>query len=68
MESNKCGNVCAEFRKSVLNMTQQEVAEELNYSQENISAFEKGRNYNNQIFLWYVKKGLFSHYSINDVC
>lgn len=63
-----CGECCAKFRKDVLGITQEQVAKELDYSQENISAFENGRNANNAIFLWYVQKGLFNHYSLDEIC
>lgn len=48
-------------------MTQQQVADALNYSQENISSFENGRNSNNRIFLWYIKQGLFEFWAIDDI-
>lgn len=63
-----CGRACARFRREALNVTQKQVAKELNYSQENISAFENGRNSNNLIFMWYIRNGLFNYYSINEVC
>ena len=62
------GELCATFRKDVLHITQEQVAEELDYSQENISAFENGRNANANILFWYLKKGLLSHYSIDELC
>lgn len=63
-----CGEYCAKFRKDVLGITQEQLAKELDYSQENISAFENGRNANNVIFLWYVKKGLLNYYSLDEIC
>ena len=62
------GELCAEFRKDILHITQEQVAEELDYSQENISAFENGRNANANILFWYLKKGLLNHYSIDELC
>ena len=59
--------ICSEFRKDVLKITQEDLAKELDYSQENISAFENGRNANSIIFIWYIKNGLFNYYSINDL-
>ena len=59
--------ICSEFRKDVLKITQEDLARELDYSQENISAFENGRNANSIIFIWYIKNGLFNYYSINDL-
>lgn len=63
-----CGKLCREFRQDVLKMTQEDVAKELDYSQENISAFENDRNSNSIIFMWYVKKGLLNYYSIDELC
>lgn len=63
-----CGELCARFRKEILNITQEDVAKELDYSQENISAFENGRNANSLIFLWYVRKGLLNYYSVDEIC
>ena len=62
-----CGRICAKYRKEVLKVTQKDVAKDLNYSQENISSFENGRNANNTIFLWYVRNGLLNHYSIEEI-
>ena len=53
-----CGDLCRRYRQEVLKVTQKEAAEELEYTQENISAFENGRNSNNIIFMWYVRKGI----------
>lgn len=63
-----CGALCRKYRQEVLNLTQTDVANDLNYSQENISAFENGRNSNNTIFMWYVKQGILNHYSLDELC
>lgn len=63
-----CGDLCRKYRQEVLNLTQTDVANDLNYSQENISAFENGRNSNNIIFMWYVKQGILNHYSLDELC
>lgn len=47
------GLVCAQLRRKK-NISQVKVALELNYSVENISSFENGRNDNVRIFLWYM--------------
>lgn len=52
------GSTCKAFREK-LNITQLQVAAELNCSKENISAFETGRNNSATIFAWYVEHGLF---------
>ena len=63
-----CGDMCRKFRQDVLNITQEQVAKELDYSQENISAFENGRNSNNIIFMWYVRNGILDYFSLDDLC
>lgn len=47
------GKICKEERTKK-GYTQLQVAYELNYSSENISAFECGRNDNLRIFIWYL--------------
>lgn len=56
------GKSCQKFRISQ-GLLQSEVAEDIGYTIENISAFENGRNDNVRIFLWYVSKGL----NVNDL-
>ena len=62
-----CGKLCGDYRRDILKMTQFDVAKEIGYSKENIAAFEQGRNDNNIIFMWYVKNGLLSQYSIEEL-
>lgn len=57
----KLGKECKEYRNSI-NMLQLDVAIDTDYSVESISAFERGRNNNLKIFLWYVENG----YNVND--
>lgn len=38
--------------------TQEQVAVELGYTKENVSAFECGRNNNCRILMWYINRGL----------
>jgi predicted transcriptional regulator len=63
-----CGGLCRKYRQEILNITQEQVAKELDYSQENISAFENGRNSNNIIFMWYVRNGILNHFSLDELC
>lgn len=63
-----CGYMCRKYRQDILNITQEQVAKELDYSQENISAFENGRNSNNIIFMWYVRNGILNHFSLDELC
>lgn len=54
----KIGSICRRYRKIVLQKNLRDVAIEMGYSVENISAFENGRNDNCLILLWYMKNGL----------
>ncbi len=45
-----------------------DVASEVHYSLENISAFEHGRNDNYRILLWYLKHGLTVKELFSGVC
>ena len=62
------GEMCRKYRQEVLNATQEDVAQDLGYTQENISAFENGRNSNNIIFMWYLKQGILDYYSFEELC
>lgn len=53
----KMGERCRSFRKSI-GYRQADVAKETAYSVENVSSFERGRNDNLMIFLWYVDHGM----------
>lgn len=52
------GARCRRYRRNVLKIELQDVANTLGYSRENISAFESGRNDNSLILLWYLSQGL----------
>lgn len=56
------GRACRTYRQK-RGVTQADVANQLGYSVENISAFETGRNDNCRILLWYFENGM----TINDV-
>lgn len=49
---------CQEFRRTKTSYTQVDVAKELGYSVENISAFENSRNDNMRILMWYILHGM----------
>lgn len=51
------GARCKAYRMS-LGYYQADVAKFLDYSKENISAFENGRNDNLRILLWYILHGM----------
>ena len=62
IDGKTLGKRCKKFRTS-LGITQTDVARELGYSLENVSAFECGRNDNCRILLWY----LFHGFSIDEM-
>lgn len=51
------GKLCQDYRKSI-NKTQADVSTDTEYSIENISGFENGRNNNLNIAMWYIYNGL----------
>ncbi len=51
------GKRCRLYRLS-LGYKQSDVAKETDYSVENISLFERGRNDNLMILMWYIRKGM----------
>lgn len=54
----KClGHVCKCFRRSI-DKRLSDVAREVGTTFQNVSAFERGRNNNANIFVWYVRHGL----------
>ncbi len=57
MDNMSIGKRCANFRR-LIGYSQQQVADELGYTRTNISMFENGKNYNMNILLWYLKRGL----------
>ena len=67
LPNEKCCNACRIYRTMKLNKTQEDISKELNCSQENISAFENGRNGNPLILVWYIENGLLNEYSINEL-
>lgn len=56
-DNSVIGRKCKQFRKSQ-GITQLVVSRETNYSIENISKFETGKNDNMRILLWYMSIGL----------
>lgn len=62
-KAHKLGGVCKMYRTTYLNgVGQKTIAEELGCSRESISQFERGRNPNAVIFLWYIQHGLLDKY------
>ena len=60
----KLGRECKKARQDK-GYTQLHVAFEVNYTPENVSAFECGRNDNLRIFLWYIQN-CFTEESLLD--
>lgn len=54
---NTIQGICRRYR-AVLGKTLMDVAADTGYSLENIAAFERGRNSNFRILLWYIDHGL----------
>ena len=62
------GRTCKEYRESI-NLYQYDVAKDVGCSKENVSAFERGKNNNASILLWYIAKGLvFDADLLEEVC
>ena len=60
----KClGFVCRCYRKS-LDKKLSDVARDVGTSFQNVSAFEKGKNNNANIFVWYVRNGLNEDFNL----
>ena len=57
MNNKELGAICRAYRES-LGLLQSDVAKDVNYSKENVSAFENGRNNNARILQWYLEHGL----------
>lgn len=57
MTLKQVGLMCKTYRRAI-GFLQRDVAADTGYSVENISAFERGRNDNLEILLWYFGKGM----------
>lgn len=55
------GKECRKFRKNFLNLTQEQVSEELGISQRALSVFENGLSDNMFILIYYINKGLYQY-------
>lgn len=64
IELKKLGKICQRYRQEQ-GVAQTKVAFDTNYSKENVSAFECGKNDNVQLFLWYVYHGLKKEHIFN---
>lgn len=57
----KLGRMCKTFRREH-DIAMKTIADDLDYSVESISAFERGKINTSRILLWYVKHGLNADY------
>ena len=65
-EKMRClGYVCRCYRKSI-DKKLSDVARDVGTSFQNVSAFEKGKNNNANIFVWYVQNGLNEDFKMFD--
>ena len=60
------GKYCQRYRQK-LGIPQSKVANELGYTTENISAFERGLNNNCMILWWYIMNGFIPQNDLNHV-
>lgn len=58
MDMLKLGRICKTYRKYTLKTSQREVAGDIGVTGQNVSAFERGKNNNAKILLWYIERGL----------
>lgn len=58
MNYDNVPRLCQEYRKRILRVTQNRVAQETGYSPETVSAFENGRVNNARLLYWYICNGL----------
>lgn len=66
MTLKQVGLMCKTYRRAI-GFRQIDVAADTGYSVENISAFERGRNDNLEILLWYFDNGMtYKHLKGDD--
>lgn len=58
MDMQKLGRMCKTYRKHTLKTSQCEVAKDIGVTGQNVSAFERGKNNNARILLWYIERGM----------
>lgn len=59
------GEICRNFRRGI-GKTLSDVANDTGYTISNISAFERGKNNNAYIYMWYTQHGLMFFCPINE--
>lgn len=63
----KIGSMCAYYRKKVLNISQERVAEDLFINRSYVSNFENGKNNSYEILAWYISHGLLETFSLVEL-
>lgn len=58
MDMRRLGAMCKQYRKYTLKVSQRELAGDIGVTGQNVSAFERGRNNNARILLWYIEHGI----------
>lgn len=63
----KVGEICKDFRKNVLGLRQDELADKIGVSQASVSMFEHGDIRSFKVFIAYVRLGVLDYMKENDL-
>ena len=58
MDMRRLGVMCKNYRKYTLKVSQRKLACDIGVTGQNVSAFERGKNNNARILLWYIEHGM----------
>lgn len=61
------GEICRDFRKNVLGLRQDELADKIGISQASVSMFEHGDIRSFKVFIAYVRLGVVDYMKENDL-
>lgn len=61
------GEICRDFRKNVLGLRQDELADKIGVSQASVSMFEHGDIRSFKVFIAYVRLGVLDYIKENDL-
>lgn len=61
------GEICKDFRKNVLGLRQDELADKIGVSQASVSMFEHGDIRSFKVFIAYVRLGVLDYMKENDL-
>ena len=67
LNTKSIGAKCAYFRKKILGVPQQQVANDIFIDRSIISNFEKGTNTSYIILSWYITHGLLDTFSLREL-